>query len=143
MSKDYKKIGYTVHRKNGFSANEGAKAYATLPEDMQYKEFIYVSGLSLTEEKQLAQKILKQTNLPDALIVTNDAHCTGLYAEFQNQSIKVPGDIALISYENGELSQLNNITSIDLPLAQMGERSVELIMSGSATSEELPFKIDY
>lgn len=95
----------------------------------------------VTEEKQLAQKILKQMNLPDALIVTNDAHCTGLYAEFQNQGIKVPEDIALISYENGELSQVNNITSIDLPLLQMGERSVELILSDSATSEELPSKL--
>ena len=141
MSEDYKKIGYTVHRNNGFSANERTKAYATLPEDMQYKQFIYVSGLSLTEGKQLAQRILKQTNLPDALIVTNDAHCAGLYAEFQNQGIKMPEDIALISYENGELSQVNNITSIDLPLAQMGERSVELILSDSATSEELPSKL--
>lgn len=53
----------------------------------------------------------------------------------------MPEDIALISYENGELSQVNNITSIDLPLAQMGERSVELILSDSATSEELPSKL--
>lgn len=87
---------------------------------MQYKEFIYVSGLSLTEGKQLAKKILKQTNLPDALIMTNDAHCTGLYAEFQNQAIKVPEYNALISYEIGELSQVNNMISIDLPLLQMG-----------------------
>lgn len=138
LNENYKKIGYTIHRKTGFSTSARAKAYASLPDDMQYKEYIYVSGLSLTEGKQLAQNILKQTSLPDALIVTNDAHCAGLFAEFQNQGIKVPEDIALISYENGELSQVNNITSIDLPLLQMGERSVELILSNTAAAEELP-----
>lgn len=141
MQEGYQKIGYSVHRKNGFSASARAKAYATLPQNMQYKEFVYVSGLSLTEGKSLAQNILNQSTLPDAIIVTNDAHCAGIYAEFQNRGIKVPEDIALISYENGELSQINDITSIDLPLAKMGERSVDLILTDTSISEELPSEL--
>lgn len=137
LQEGYQKIGYSVHRKNGFSA----KAYSTLPQNMQYIAFVYVSGLSLTEGKSLAQNILNQSTLPDAIIVTNDAHCAGIYAEFQNRGVKVPEDIALISYENGELSQINDITSIDLPLAKMGERSVDLILTDTAKSEELPSKL--
>ncbi|MGV2927660.1 LacI family DNA-binding transcriptional regulator [Macrococcus capreoli] len=137
IKQGYQKIGYTLHRKNGFSANERAKAYATIPKQMQYQDFIYVGGLSVLDGKQLAHHILKQNHLPDALIVTNDAVSAGLYAAFQNQGIKVPEDIALISYENGELSQINDITSIDLPLSEMGERSVELILTASTVSQEL------
>ncbi|WP_414048085.1 substrate-binding domain-containing protein [Macrococcus equi] len=81
---------------------------------------------------------MNQSNVPDALIVTNDAHCAGVYAEFRNQGIKVPEDIALISYENGELSQINDITSIDLPLREMGEKSVDLILTDQVESLELP-----
>ncbi|WP_414049561.1 LacI family DNA-binding transcriptional regulator [Macrococcus animalis] len=138
IEQGYKKIGYTLHRKNGFSANERAKAYATIPENMQYEDFIYVGGLSVTDGMRLAHNILNQKNLPDALIVTNDAVSAGIYAAFQNQNVKVPEDIALISYENGELSQINNITSVDLPLVKMGESSVDLILTDQAESQELP-----
>ncbi|WP_414043201.1 LacI family DNA-binding transcriptional regulator [Macrococcus sp. EM39E] len=138
IEQGYKKIGYTLHRKNGFSANERAKAYATIPENMQYEDFIYVGGLSVTDGMRLAHNILNQKNLPDALIVTNDAVSAGIYAAFQNQNVKVPEDIALISYENGELSQINNITSVDLPLVKMGESSVDLILTDQVESQELP-----
>ncbi|WP_414054902.1 LacI family DNA-binding transcriptional regulator [Macrococcus equi] len=138
IKKGYQKIGYSIHRKNGFSANERAKAYATLPKHMHYEDFVYISGLSLTDGQHLAKDILNQSNVPDALIVTNDAHCAGVYAEFRNQGIKVPEDIALISYENGELSQINDITSIDLPLREMGEKSVDLILTDQVESLELP-----
>lgn len=138
IEQGYKKIGYTLHRKNGFSANERAKAYATIPENMQYEDFIYVGGLSVTDGMRLAHNILNQKSLPDALIVTNDAVSAGIHAAFQNQNVKVPEDIALVSYENGELSQINNITSVDLPLVKMGESSVDLILTDQVESQELP-----
>ncbi|WJP97858.1 LacI family DNA-binding transcriptional regulator [Macrococcus bovicus] len=141
IEKGYKQIGYTLHRKHGFSATERLKAYETIPDCYRADEYIYTGGLSARAGVKLAETILGGSIVPDALIVTNDEVSAGLYAELLRMGIKVPEELALVSYENGELAQVHDLTSIDLPLEEMGAEAIRMILEPARLSNEIPFTL--
>lgn len=141
LAKGYKKIGYTIHRSTGFSAYERKKAYGLLDEKFTSADFIFTGHLSILDGKNLAYEWLERSNKPDALIVTNDAVSIGLYLTLKEEGIKIPQELAIISYENSELSFINHITSVDLPLIEMGKKSVELAIDENKDSMKVKHKL--
>lgn len=84
-----------------------------------------------TEEagQQAARELLNNKHMPTAIICAADITAAGVAAEFAANSLTVPVDVSLVSFDNTALAQLSllSLTSVEQPLQQMASDAVELI----------------
>lgn len=76
---------------------------------------------------------------PRALLCLNDRLAFGAYQALGEARLSIPGDVALVSFDNDELASYlrPGLTTIALPHQQMGQRAVELLLDTPATGEHL------
>jgi LacI family transcriptional regulator len=74
-----------------------------------------------------------------ALLCMNDRIAFGAYQALADAGLSVPGDVAVVSFDNDELAAYlrPGLTTVGLPHEQMGRRAVELLLSGEQSGETL------
>ena len=77
----------------------------------------------------LTRKLLKSRR-PRALLCLNDRLAFGAYQALGEAGLKIPEDVALVSFDNDELASYlrPGLTTIGLPHEDMGRRAVELLL---------------
>lgn len=67
---------------------------------------------------------------PNALICLNDRVAFGAYQAIRDAGLTIPGDVAVISFDDSELASWlrPRLTSVSLPHYQLGWRAVELLL---------------
>ncbi len=93
---------------------------------------------------QLARRIAALPDKPTALFVLDPMTCAGLLQELPNLGLRVPDDISVMGFDDGELRHLLSpeMTCVCQNAKALGEQAVELLddIVGdpvSATSREL------
>lgn len=83
------------------------------------------SGYTLTKE------LLTLAVPPTAILVMNDIMAVGAMRAATEAGVKVPEELSLVGFDNREFSDYLNprITTMDLPLQQMGYSSMEVLAS--------------
>ncbi|GGP07849.1 LacI family DNA-binding transcriptional regulator [Oceanobacillus neutriphilus] len=73
--------------------------------------------------------ILAQNNLPDSIFYANDEMAIGGLQAFNENGIKVPGDVSIIGYDDIEISEYVNppLTTIKQPKYETGSLAIQLI----------------
>lgn len=91
------------------------------------------------EGYKLARKMLKRDSSIRALLRMNDRLAFGAYQAVQELNLRVPADIALISFDNDEIAHYlrPGLTTIALPHEAMGRLAVELLLDGTKVRENL------
>lgn len=69
------------------------------------REEIIECGYSVEGGHQAMDEIKKWKSIPDAVICINDLVAIGLLSEMQRNNIRVPEDVAIVGYDNVEVSQ--------------------------------------
>lgn len=124
-----------------------------------YKDAMEKNGLSYKEENVYegaftmesgilaAKKMLEEGRIPEAIISGNDDMAHGIIDVFKKAGIKVPEQVKIVGFDNGEMSRLNRptLTSVDKNQLGVGYKAVyELIdvMNGKEPEDfELPCKL--
>ncbi len=107
------------------------------------------AGLSFAEELScwnwepsfgydLTRKLLKSSR-PRALLCLNDRLAFGAYQALAEAGLKVPQDVAVVSFDNDEIAAYlkPGLTTIGLPHEEMGRRAVELLLGPSIAASAL------
>jgi len=83
--------------------------------------------------------LLARRNDIRALLCMNDRIAFGAYQALADAALSVPGDVAVVSFDNDELAAYlrPGLTTVGLPHEQMGRRAVELLLSGEQSGETL------
>jgi DNA-binding LacI/PurR family transcriptional regulator len=76
-----------------------------------------------------------------AILVQNDVATIGVIQVLQEQGIKVPGEVSVISFDGTEICDLitPRLSAVALPLVQIGAKAVEILnrqIEGEASSPE-------
>lgn len=66
------------------------------------------------------QKLLTEQRLPDAVFAHQDILAAGVLRECRRQGIRVPDDLAIVGFDDGELAEALDITTIRQPLEESG-----------------------
>lgn len=79
---------------------------------------------------EYGSKISDMTQMPDALIVSDDLVTFGAMKIFENSGIRVPEDISVASFNNTALSRYSNIpiTSVDINALGLGKEAMNLLV---------------
>jgi LacI family transcriptional regulator len=89
-----------------------------------------------------ARKILKEKELPTAIMCSNDLTAIGVMKALQNGGIKVPDEISIIGLDNIALTEIVSpeLTTIELERYEIGKTAMEMMLK-RIRDKELPKQI--
>jgi DNA-binding LacI/PurR family transcriptional regulator len=81
---------------------------------------------------------------PTAIFCANDSTALGAIKAFQEENIKIPDEISIISIDNTEISQFCTpmLTSIHIPKEELGKIAVKTLIDRIEKGHTLPMKIE-
>jgi LacI family transcriptional regulator len=130
------------HRRVGFVA--GLDGLSTTRERVSgYRTALLGSGIPVDEElvaygasqrdpaRNEVHRLLDLKNAPTALVVANNFMTIGALRALRDRGVSVPGDIALVAFDDFEWSDLfrPRLTVIAQPTIEIGTRAVHLLLS--------------
>ncbi len=94
-------------------------------------EFEYYGDFNLQTGFYAARKFSMLPDMPTAIFAENDILAIGCIKYLLQSNIRVPEDVAVIGFDNIKLSAMYepSLSTISLPIVQMGEESVKLLVS--------------
>jgi LacI family transcriptional regulator len=86
-----------------------------------------------------AKKFLALPQQPTAIFAGNDLMALGAIYAIQDAGLRVPEDIALVGYDDREITSISRptITTVSLPCYEMGQKSAQLILSQIENQAEM------
>jgi LacI family transcriptional regulator len=93
-----------------------------------------------------AAELLRVEPRPSAVFVANDYMAIGVLGALQDAGVRVPDDIAIAGFDDIPMARYLTppLTTVNVPMLQLGKRAVHLLLDGGApapaegTREELP-----
>lgn len=137
FQKGYKKIGYCIGRQSGTNSKNRELAYKDFLENNRLPfnpSYIFKDCLHFEDGEKVVEQIRKMPHPPTALLVTSDDVAAGIVTCAQNLGVTIPDNLALIGFNNQPIAKLMSITTIEIPLEEMGRK---LFLQGISKNEEI------
>jgi LacI family transcriptional regulator len=88
-----------------------------------------------------AERLLAAGALPDAVLAVNDEVAVGLLTGLRRRGVDVPGDVSLAGIDDTRPARLVGLTSVCLPLRELGERGARVVLDGGGGDVVLPHRL--
>ncbi|MBM7703666.1 LacI family DNA-binding transcriptional regulator [Metabacillus iocasae] len=131
IEQGHRRIGYCIGRRTGVNSYQRERAYRNIMNELGEpirEEWIFDQCLLLEDGERVASRLIKLTSRPTALLVTNDQVAAGLVLQCQHLGIRVPEDLAIIGFDNQSISHVLQLTTIELPLKELGRQLFQLFL---------------
>jgi LacI family transcriptional regulator, galactose operon repressor len=122
----------SAHRLEGF---EAAMAAAGAEPVRLAGGFEYEAG------DAAAATLLAGGELPDAVLAVNDEVAIGLLTGLRRAGVDVPGRLSVAGIDDTRPARLVDLTSVSLPLHELGERAARVILEGADGDVVLPHRL--
>ncbi len=122
-------------RVDGYVASLAEHAIAVEPGLMVESDWEFEGGFAAT------QQLLATNPRPTAIYVANDHMAWGTVEAIRAAGLRVPDDVAIVSYDNRRFSRIlrPKLTTVSLPAYEMGKKAAELLslkLQGEAVALE-------
>lgn len=114
FNEDYLVISDTVEERDGFNREAGYNAMMTL--------------IALGEDR------------PTAVFISSDIQAVGAIKAAQDKGLNIPEDIAIVGFDDIELSEYIGLTTMRQPMEEMGKSAVHRLMEKIVDSTDDDFK---
>lgn len=102
-----------------------ALAEAGIPFRPEY----YVTGEhGVTKARELAHQLLTLPDPPTAIFAASDTQAFGALEAAQDLGLQVPQDLSVVGYDDIEVAEYLNLTTVRQPLFESGWRGVHLLL---------------
>lgn len=88
-----------------------------------------------------AEHVRTQGAFPDAVFAFNDAMALGALDVANNASIKIPEEIQIIGFDNTIIAQSVGLSTVSVPMQQIGEEAGRLAAERIKNAEEKPVSV--
>ena len=104
-------------------------------------DWLFVDQHTIDDGKQIAHKISKMTNRPEAIFTGSDEVAAGFIIEAKKLGLAVPEDIAVIGFDDQPLAELTTpiLTTIRQPIHELGKQTLEMMF---AILEKRAYQVD-
>ncbi len=106
------------------------------------------SGLHSRERGAIAaHRLLNHPNPPSAIFAASDMIALGVMEYARSQGLHIPGDLAVVGFDDIELASFAGLTTVRQPMQEMGRHAAEIVtrlMQGEKvlrTSRQLPIEL--
>ena len=121
----------SAHRLEGF---ETAVAAAGASPVVLPGGFEFEAGAAAAES-------LLASGLPDAVLGVNDEVAIGLLTGLRRGGVDVPGRVSVAGIDDTRPARLVDLTSVSLPLHELGEAAARVILEGGSGDVVLPHRL--
>jgi LacI family transcriptional regulator len=122
----------SAHRQEGFEAAMAAAGAepVTVPGGFEYE-----AG------DAAAAALMRAGALPDAILGVNDEVAIGLLTGLRRGGVDVPGDVSVAGIDDTRPARLVDLTSVSVPLHELGSRAAQVILEGADGDVVLPHRL--
>jgi len=132
------------HQRYGFVGDSAVPEYAIHTSDCRlagYRRVLLEAGVTLPDEhiglaphgmeqaRQQAHRILAVSKPPTAIFAASDIQALGVLKAARERGLSVPGDLAVIGFDDIEMAQFMGLTTIRQQLNESGRIAVELLLT--------------
>lgn len=88
-------------------------------------------------------ELLDSGVVPSAVVCLNDRIAMGAYQAFSERGIRVPEDVAAVSFDGSDLAKWLRpaVTSVSIPYAELGALAVQMLVTGKDGMKKLPMPL--
>lgn len=130
ISKGHRHFGFTVGRMDSPSTKSRLEAYKKVLGELNEpfrQEWIMDGCLDIEDGASIMQRLQNMPKRPTAMMVTGDQVAAGLLWEAGKRGVSVPGQLAIIGFDNQPVSKLLGLTTIDNRLLEMGAEAFRIL----------------
>ena len=93
-------------------------------------QYVLSSSSTIVSGMNAAKKILKMEKPPRSVLCANSVIAFGMMQELRNQNIKVPKDIAVMTFDRYPFSDFTEprVTSVDMNMYEIGEEAGSILI---------------
>lgn len=132
------------HRRCGFIGDSHVPDYAIHTSDVRlsgYRKALQAAGLELPARylglaphglepaRQQALAMLSQPEPPTAIFAPSDTQAIGVLRAARDLGVHVPGDLAIIGFDDIEVADYIGLTTVRQPLNESGRVAVDLLLA--------------
>jgi len=105
---------------------------------------IHTAGVLLEKGYAAMQKLILESDLPDAIFCFNDPTALGILKAMKEAGLRCPEDIALVGFSETEIAQLIEppLTSIKQPTFEIGETAAKLLIEQINGENKVPYRTE-
>lgn len=144
-SKGHREIGYSIGRQAGTNSRLREAAYKDFIHQygLLYRhDYIYHNCFNMEDGHTVARSIIINDHPPTALLVSSDEAAAGILICCKENNMRVPNDLAIIGFNNQPIAKLMNITTLEIPLVEVGQKLFLQTMScGDFSHEEVQVRL--
>ncbi len=131
------------HRRIAFLGDTNLPEYAIHPVSQRligFRQALNSAGVSLPEgfvtlapytqdqTRQVARSLLSQPTPPTAIFAATDFQAIGAVKAARELGLSVPGDLAVMGFDDLDMAEIMDLTTIRQPLDESGRMAVELLL---------------
>ena len=138
--KGHKKIGYCIGRNSGTNSQQRENAYKEFlikSHEPFEPNYIFYDCYHFEDGEKIIKRLKNMKNPPSALLVTSDQVAAGILVCCREQHIVVPDELAIIGFDNQPIAKIMNITTLDIPLVEVGKRLFLQALETTKISQEV------
>jgi LacI family transcriptional regulator len=88
-----------------------------------------------------ADRLAESPRLPDAVLAVNDEVAIGLLTGLRRAGVDVPGAISVAGIDDTRPARLVDLTSVSLPLRELGRSAARVVLEGAEGGAVLPHRL--
>jgi len=142
--KGHRKIGYCIGRSTGTNSLQREMAYKDFLKKYNLpfiNHYIFNNCFHFEDGERVVKSFIHLENHPTALLVTSDQVAAGILTCCRDQGIKIPDDLSIIGFDNQPISKAMKITTVEIPLVEVGKKLFNQAIKEDVTQEEVLVKM--
>lgn len=104
-------------------------------------EYEHVTDFSPQAGADAVRTLLALRNPPTAVFAGSDSQAIGILEAARQAGRRVPDDLAVVGYNDVEVAAYLGLTTVHIPMREMGQYGVELLLQAVERPEALPERI--
>ncbi|KKK36379.1 LacI family transcriptional regulator [Mesobacillus campisalis] len=138
------KIGYCIGRKTGVNSLQRQAAYRDFVSKYNLgfnEDYIIGDCLYFEDGEKVVNKLREMASPPTALLVTSDQVAAGIVTCCQKLDIAIPGELAIIGFDNQPIAKMMDITTVKIPIEEMGSNLFLQAFNGDKSRKEMQVRL--
>lgn len=129
----YRRVAFVAGPKGTYDADQRLLAFRRAAEELKLDvepELVWQGDFTEAGGARAIQAYLEtRRRLPEAIFASNDAMAVGILQVLRERGVRVPDDIALAGFDDIPATRLMQLTTVRVPMRELGRRAVELALS--------------
>ncbi|WP_433923448.1 LacI family DNA-binding transcriptional regulator [Paenibacillus taichungensis] len=146
VSKGYSRIANAFGRAESLNTQSRREAYESFMTDKGLpvlREAYQYSVFSSSDGEEAMRRMANGPELPQAVLCSNDYAAIGIWSEARKQNIQVPEQLAIVGFDDIELSRVLGITTIHNPIAEQATQAFHRLWAVLGKQELQPQQLKF